>query len=74
MESLGVGTECPLQDPAILGRAVRMGILDAPELVGSNVAPGIVVTAPVGGGYDAVDSGTGGTMSEEERLRRIRGS
>jgi methylmalonyl-CoA mutase cobalamin-binding subunit len=71
VRSLGGGTEDPLTDPSALGRAVREGVLDAPELVGSGVAPGEVVTAPVEGGYDAVDPVTGKTMNEEERLRRI---
>jgi len=66
----GVGGD-PLTDPSVLGRAVRAGLLDAPELIGSGVAPGEVVTAPVGGGYDAVDPATGKPVDERERLGRI---
>lgn len=71
VEGLGGGSDDPLLDPAVLGRAVRMGILDAPELKGSGVAPGEVSTAPFDGGYDAVDPETGGMKDEKWRLRRI---
>ena len=74
VERLGDGSDDPLLDPAVLGRAVRMGLLDAPELMGSGVAPGTVVTAPVEGGYDALDPETGGCDDERARLARIIGS
>lgn len=72
IRDLGGGAADPLTDSSVLARAVRMGILDAPELGGSGVALGAVSTAPVtGGGYDAVDSETGKAIGEEERLRSI---
>ena len=71
VRSLGDGSGDPLTDPSVLCRAVRAGVLDAPELVGSGAAPGNVVTAPVGGGCDAVDPATGKPVGEEERLGRI---
>lgn len=61
----------PLTDPAVLARAVEVGILDAPHLVGNPHAAGRVVTAMVEGSCRAVDSETGMAISEEERLRRL---
>jgi hypothetical protein len=66
---LGEGAADPLVDPHVLSQAVRRGILDAPELFGSGVAPGRVVTAPVNGGYDAIDGGA--VVRERERLSGI---
>jgi hypothetical protein len=66
---LGEGAPDPLADPKVLARAVRTGILDAPELYGSGVAPGRVVTAPVDGGCDAVEAGA--VMHESKRLARV---
>jgi methylmalonyl-CoA mutase cobalamin-binding subunit len=71
IRNLGGGTADPLTDPSVLARAVREGVLDAPELAGSGAAPGNVVTAALNGGYEAVDPGTGKPLGEEERLRRL---
>jgi methylmalonyl-CoA mutase cobalamin-binding subunit len=73
IRGLGGGEADPLTDPSVLARAVREGVLDAPELAGSGVAPGSVVTAAVEGGYEAVDPDTGKPLGEEERLRRLHG-
>ncbi len=74
VRGLGGDSDDPLTDPSVLGRAVRTGVLDAPELVGSGVAPGSVVTAPVAGGYDAIDPASGDPVGEKERLARILGA
>ncbi|MGQ9630709.1 MAG: cobalamin B12-binding domain-containing protein [bacterium] len=63
--------EDPLTDPNVLARAVRMGILDAPHLRGSGVAPGDVVTMPVDGCYVAIEPSSGRALSERKRLARI---
>jgi hypothetical protein len=54
-------------DPDALGGVVRSGLFDAPQLGGSGVAPGRVVTV-VDGGCDAVDPATGEVLNEKQRL------
>ena len=71
IRGFGAGTADPLTDPSVLTRAVEEGVLDAPELAGSGVAPGSVVTASIGGGYEPIDPETDGPLGEQERLRRI---
>lgn len=60
-----------LTDPAVLEKAVRTGILDAPHLTGSMVARGDAVTVPVQGCYVAMNKGTGNVLSEQERLTAL---
>jgi len=71
MRGLGSGEQDPLTDPDTLGRAVRVGILDAPHLCGSGVAPGKVNTLPVAGAQFAVGPRTGKPLSEGSRLRSL---
>ncbi len=71
MRELGDGAVDPLTDPSVLARAVRDGVLDAPELAGSGVAPGKVVTAALNGGYEAIDPETGKALDEKVRLQHI---
>jgi len=71
IKGLGSMSSDPLTDPVILARAVKTGILDAPHLYGSKVAPGTVITMPVDGAYVAIDPDTGKTMSEQERLKKL---
>lgn len=71
IRQLGTGTDKdPLFDPAILARAVEIGLLDAPQLVNNPYAPGRVRTRNVGGAIVAVDEG-GQPLSEGERIARI---
>ena len=67
----GPDVEDPLTDPATLARAVTVGLLDAPHLVGSGFAPGRVVTRVVDGACRAVDPHTGRPWTEAERLRSL---
>jgi len=71
IRQLSTGSKDPLTDPNILAKAVKLGILDAPHLYGSGVAPGSVTTMPVNGAYVAVDPKTGKVLSEQKRLKSI---
>ncbi|MFN8466965.1 MAG: cobalamin B12-binding domain-containing protein [Caldilineaceae bacterium] len=66
----GPGSIDPFIDPAILGRAVRLGILDAPQLRSNPVAPGRVKTRILGGACVAVDS-HGQPLSEADRIQQL---
>jgi len=57
----------PLTDPLVLGKAVRLGILDAPHLRGSKIARGVIKTRIIQGGCEAVHP-DGSPLSERERL------
>jgi hypothetical protein len=46
----------PLTDPATLGKAVRVGILDAPHLRASKIARGSIQTRIINGGCEAIDT------------------
>ena len=71
IRQLGTGTgKDPLLDPAVLARAVEIGLLDAPQLVNNPHAPGRVRTRNVGGAIVAVDEG-GQPLNEQERIARI---
>ena len=58
----------PLTNPAILAKAVKLGILDAPQLKNNPFAPGAIRTRVVDGACEAVDE-NGNTISEQERLK-----
>jgi methylmalonyl-CoA mutase cobalamin-binding subunit len=61
----------PLSSPAVIVRAIRAGILDAPDLAGSDVARGKTATAIVGGACVSVDPATGNPVTEQARVRAI---
>lgn len=63
------GTTDPLADPETLARAVRCGLLDAPDLAGNPAAAGRVETAIVEGACRAVD-GNGRPVAESRRIAR----
>ena len=63
------GVEDPWTDPPTLARAVKMGILDAPHLLGNPAACGRTVTRMVDGASRAIDPSTGEPLSERQRLR-----
>ena len=71
IKKLGSGKKDSLINPEILAKAVRSGILDAPHLCGSGVAPGAVVTMPVNGGYHAINPATKKPLSEKRRIGKI---
>ena len=60
-------TTDPLTDPRVLGKAVRLGILDAPHLRGSKIARGEIKTRIIQGGCEAVRP-DGRPLGEAERL------
>lgn len=64
------GEEDPLTDPVILAKAVRLGILDAPQLQNNPFAPGKVKTRIIDGKCLAVDQ-NGKPLTEKERLEQL---
>lgn len=65
------GAADPWADPATLYDAVRLGLIDAPQLANTSPARGRVVTRVVAGACRAVDPRTGRPLSEEERLAAL---
>ncbi len=61
----------PLSDPNTLGTALRMGILDAPHLKGSDIARGEMVTRMIDGACYSVNPETGNPLSEDERIKSV---
>ena len=72
--ALGAGCADPLTEPEVIARAIRLGVLDAPQLRGNPAACGRVITRTLGGAVYAVDPETGRVLSEAERLRRVLGA
>ena len=71
IRQLGAGkVEDPLFDPAILAYAVKIGLLDAPQLKNNPYVPGQVRTRAINGAIVAVDEG-GNPLTERERIGRI---
>jgi hypothetical protein len=73
IRELGGGVDDPLSDPTTLARAVRVGLLDAPQLVNNRYAPGRIRTRSIDGAIQAVDA-AGEPLSEERRISHIRSS
>lgn len=71
IENLSPDIKEPLIDAQTLVKAVELGILDAPHLVGSNIAKGQLKTRMVSGGLYAYDEKQGKIITEEERLNQI---
>ncbi len=61
----------PLIDPEVLTEAVRIGILDAPHLQGSDIAKGELKTRMVSGALYAYDEVNAKIISEKERVNKI---
>ena len=57
----------PFSHPAILNKAVRLGILDAPQLKNNSFAPGTIQTRVCNGACEVVDQ-DGQPLSEARRL------
>jgi hypothetical protein len=66
----GPGCTDPFIDPSVLGRAVRLGILDAPQLRNNPIACGQVRTRVIDGACVAVDP-QGRPLPEAVRLRQL---
>jgi len=65
---LGDGSDAALTDPHILAEAVRVGILDAPQLKNNLFAPGAVRTRVLDGACETVDE-IGNIIDEQTRLQ-----
>ena len=61
----------PWTDPQALAEAVKLGIMDAPHLIGNPHAYGHTCTMLVDGASTAVDPQTGTPLTERERLARL---
>lgn len=61
----------PLINPEVLTEAVRIGILDAPHLQGSDIAKGELKTRMVSGALYAYDEENARIISEKERINKI---
>ncbi len=70
IRGLSPDLEDPLSDPATLARAVRLGLLDAPQLKRNRFAPGRIRTRAIQGAIVAVDD-KGRPLSERERIAAI---
>lgn len=68
IKSLNTNVEDPLIDPWTLNEAVRIGILDAPQLKGSKIAKGQLKTRMVSGALYAYDDKQGKIITEKERI------
>jgi hypothetical protein len=62
-------TEDAWTDPMTLAKAVHLGFLDAPHLLGNPVACGRTVTRIINGSCRAVNPSTGTVLTERERLK-----
>jgi methylmalonyl-CoA mutase cobalamin-binding subunit len=62
------GVQDPLTDPAVLAKAVALGIMDAPQLRNNPFARGEILSLIVGGACEAV-SPAGQPISEPDRLK-----
>lgn len=60
----------PLSDPSVLARAVRIGLLDSPQLQRNPFARGTIRTRAIGGAIVAVDD-KGHKLTERERIRQL---
>jgi len=65
-----MGVDDPLISPVVLTRAVKIGLLDAPQLRGNRFASGEIRTCPINGAIYAVDE-RNNPISEETRTDKI---
>jgi methylmalonyl-CoA mutase cobalamin-binding subunit len=70
IESLG-NSERPLTDPSILCKAVKTGLLDAPDLRDNEYAKGEICTKMINGACLTTDSEIGDILQEKERVKNI---
>ncbi|HET9909098.1 MAG TPA: cobalamin B12-binding domain-containing protein [Anaerolineales bacterium] len=64
-----IGVDDPWADPATLTKAVRTGVLDAPQLLNNKFGCGVIRTRIIDGACEAVDP-SGHIISEKERLSK----
>ncbi len=72
IRQLGSGEDDALTDAKVLGKAVRLGILDAPHLKNNKIAKGQIKTRIIKGACEAVDDNND-FIDEEERLSKVTG-
>jgi hypothetical protein len=60
----------PLTNPAVLAKAVTLGVLDAPQLRSNPFARGSIITRIINGACLAMDSG-GHPLAESHRLQAL---
>lgn len=61
----------PWADPKVLAQSVKVGLLDAPHLMGNPAARGETVTKVVDGAWEAIDPKTGAVLKEADRLKLL---
>jgi len=61
----------PWADPKVLAQSVKVGLLDAPHLMGNPAARGETVTKVVDGAWEAIDPKTGAVLTEADRLKLL---
>ncbi|HEY4543094.1 MAG TPA: methionine synthase, partial [Tissierellaceae bacterium] len=71
IKDIYTGDKDPLTDPENLAKAVKIGILDAPHLIGNEAACGELKTRLISGAMYAYDEDKKEIISEEERLTKI---
>ncbi len=71
IKSLGHSKE-PLTDPNILCKAVEIGLLDAPDLMGNRYAKGEICTKMINGACYAINPKTKEPIYEKERVNCIK--
>ncbi|MDI6600283.1 MAG: cobalamin B12-binding domain-containing protein [Thermoanaerobacteraceae bacterium] len=71
IKAIGRNSDDPLSDPAVIAKAIKMGILDAPHLKGNKLAKGTLTTRLINGALYAYDEEKGKILTEKERLGRI---
>jgi methylmalonyl-CoA mutase cobalamin-binding subunit len=71
IKSIGPDDKDPLTDPETLTKAVKLGILDAPQLKGNPACSGALNTRVISGALYAYDNDKKEIIPEQERIRRI---
>jgi hypothetical protein len=71
LRSLRPESPDPWADAAVLGRAIQSGVLDAPHFRGNPHLCGLILTACVDGGWEAIDPGSRKPLRERDRLRAL---
>lgn len=71
IRTIGAHSDDPLSDPAVIAKAIKIGILDAPHLKGNKLAKGTLTTRLINGAMYAYDEDKGKILTERERLSKI---
>lgn len=71
LRQIGRDTTDPWSDPETITGAIRTGVLDAPHFRGNPHLCGRIITAPVRGGWEAIDPESRSPVYERERLHSL---